>query len=307
MARIVFMGTPDFALPSLRLLMESQEVVAVVTQPDRPAGRKRQLRASPVKLVALEAELPILQPHRIRDNDTIAALQRYEADVFVVAAYGQILPRIVLDIPRLACINTHASLLPRWRGAAPIQAAILAGDRASGATIMLMDAGLDTGPVLTQRPVSIDKAETGQSLHDKLAVVGAELLVESLPAFLRGAIEPKDQDDALATYAPSIKKEEGALDWSRPAFEIERKVRAYTPWPGTYTRWRGMTLKVHGGFDSAGDAPVGQVVERDGRAAVGTGCGVYFLTELQLEGKQRQSIVSFLNGYGEFIGSTVGI
>ena len=305
MARIVFMGTPDFALPSLRLLLESQEVVAVVTQPDRPAGRKRQLRASPVKRAALEAGLPILQPARIRDANTVAALRSFNADAFVVAAYGHILPQQVLDIPRIACINVHASLLPRWRGAAPIQAAILAGDQETGATIMVMDAGLDTGPLVAQRSLTLESAETGQSLHDKLAVVGAELLGECLPDFLNGSIEPVAQDASQATYAPSIKKSEGALDWTRPAMETERKVRAFTPWPGTFTRWKDLTLKIHGGFASAGDAPPGKVVERGGQAAIGAGLGLYSPTELQLEGKKRQSISDFLNGHGDFIGSVL--
>lgn len=303
MARIVFIGTPDFALPSLRLLLESQDVVAVVTQPDRPAGRKRQLRASPVKQFAQDANLLVLQPARIRDADAVAKLRSFNADAFVVAAYGQILPQYVLDIPRVACLNVHASLLPRWRGAAPIQAAILAGDLETGATIMMMDEGLDTGPLVAQRPVTIDKAETGQSLHDKLAAIGAELLVECLPSFLNGSIEPAAQDASQATYAPSIKKDQGALDWTRPAAEIERKVRAFTPWPGTFTRWKDMTLKIHGGFDGAGEAPPGTVVERGGRAAIGTGFGLYFPTELQLAGKKRQSISDFLNGHGDFIGS----
>ncbi len=303
MARIVFMGTPDFALPSLRVLLESQDVVAVVTQPDRPAGRKRQLRASPVKQFALNADLPVLQPARIRDADATAALQGLDADVFVVAAYGQILPRSVLDIPRVACLNVHASLLPRWRGAAPIQAAILAGDQETGATIMVMDEGLDTGPLVAQRPITIDAAETGQSLHDRLAVLGAELLAACLPSVLDGSIAPAAQDASRATYAPSIKKDQGALDWTRPAAEIERKVRAFTPWPGTFTRWNDMTLKIHGGYDDAGVAPFGTVVERGGSVAIGTGRGLYFPTELQLAGKRRQSIAVFLNGHGDFIGS----
>lgn len=302
MARIVFMGTPDFALPSLRMLLESQDVVAVVTQPDRPAGRKRQLRASPVKQFAQTADLPVLQPARIRDNDALQELRSFDADAFVVAAYGQILPRNVLDIPRVACLNVHASLLPRWRGAAPIQAAILAGDQKTGATIMTMDEGLDTGLLVAQRLEMINEADTGQSLHDRLAAIGAELLVECLPSFLNGSIEPVAQDASQATYAPSIKKDQGALDWTRPAAEIERKVRAFTPWPGTFTRWKDMTLKIHGGFDGAGEAPPGKIVERGGSAAIGAGSGLYFPTELQLAGKKRQSISEFLNGHGDFVG-----
>ena len=306
MAKIVFMGTPDFALPSLNALTQTHDVIAVVTQPDRPAGRKRKLRLSPVKQMAVEKGIAVLQPKRIRDAEAIEALSRVKADMFVVVAFGQILPKHVLDMPRLASLNVHASLLPRWRGAAPIQAAILAGDEQTGVTIMAMDAGLDTGPILEQYPILLDKRETGQSLHDKLARLGAEALVDILPGFLGGTITPRAQDDSLATYAPSIKKEQGTIDWAQPAIEIDRKVRAFTPWPGSFTSWKGKQLKIHAGFAATGSATPGLVTWQSGAIAIGTGSGIYCPTELQLEGKKRQSVVDFRNGYSGYVGSVLG-
>ena len=199
MAQIVFMGTPEFAVPPLQRLIEQYEVVAVVTQPDRPAGRNRQVQMSPVKQVALAAGIPVFQPERLRRPEAIEALRQWPADVFVVAAFGQILPQVVLDMPTHGSLNIHASLLPRWRGAAPINAAIRAGDAESGITIMRMDAGLDTGPMLTQRAIPLAPDETAETLHDKLSALGADLLIETLPAYLRGEIPPQPQDDTLAT------------------------------------------------------------------------------------------------------------
>lgn len=306
MAKIVFMGTPDFALPSLTSLMNSQDLVGVVTQPDRPAGRNNRLRESPVKQLARSAGIPIIQPRRIREERAIEALRAWDADVHVVAAYGQILPQSVLDIPRMGTVNVHASLLPRWRGAAPIQAAIRAGDRESGVTIMLVDAGLDTGPILAKRALPLAADETGQSLHDKLSALGAELLVESLPRYLSGEIEPQAQDDSLASYAPQLKKEEGEIDWTSSAAAIERLVRAFTPWPGTYTFWRGAQLRILAGHAGDGEAEAGRVLEMDGRLAIGSGAGLYYPTILQLAGKRRLPVSDFLNGYREFSRASLG-
>ena len=306
MAKIVFMGTPDFALPSLKALLAAHDVVAVVTQPDRPAGRNRQLRRSPIKMLAQAAGIPILQPRRMRAPEAAANIAEYEADLQVVVAYGQILPQPVLDLAPHGTINVHASLLPRWRGAAPIQAAIRAGDAASGATIMLLDAGLDTGPILSTRELALASDETGQSLHDKLARLGAGLLVETLPPYLSGELAPRPQDDSLATYAPQIKKEQGEIDWARPAAAIDRLVRAYTPWPGTYTYWRAKALKVLAGYACQGVAKPGRVVERDGSLAIGTGDGLYAPTGLQLAGKKRLTVAEFRNGYGDIIGAELG-
>jgi methionyl-tRNA formyltransferase len=305
MAKLVFMGTPTFALPILQALIDHHTVLAVVTQPDRPAGRKRQIQQSPVKHLALENNILVFQPDNLRQDSAIEELQQWQPDCYVVAAFGQILPQTVLDIPPHGSINIHASLLPRWRGAAPIQAAIRAGDSETGITLMLMDAGLDTGPMLSQRSIAISPQETGQSLHDRLAVLGAELLVETLPAYLSGKIKPQPQDDDQATYAPTIKKEEGHINWERDAQSIERLARAFTPWPGTYTLWKGIQLKIHGGMCEKGHAPPGQVVEKDGRIAIGTGDGLYYPTLLQLPGKKTLDIMDFLRGHDDFVGAAL--
>ena len=307
MAKIVFMGTPDFAVPSLTALMESHQVVGVVTQPDRPAGRKKRLRESPVKGLARAAGIPVIQPRRIREEMAMEALRSWDADVYVVAAYGQILPSALLDIPRHGTVNVHASLLPRWRGAAPIQAAIRAGDCESGATIMLVDAGLDTGPLLSKRALPLVQDETGQRLHDKLSTLGAELLAETLPRYLSGEIKPRAQDDSLATYAPQIKKEEGRIDWTCSAASIERLVRAFTPWPGTYTCWAGAQLRILAGHRDEGSAESGQVIVQDGAVAIGTGDGLYFPTMLQMAGKRPLHITDFINGYNGFAGARLGV
>ena len=306
MAKIVFMGTPDFAAPSLKALLDAHAVVGVVCQPDRPAGRKQRLRQSPIKQLALAAGIPLIQPGRIREKTAIDALRLWQADIHVVAAYGQILPQALLDLPRFGTVNVHASLLPRWRGAAPIQATIRAGDRESGITIMLLDAGLDTGPLLAKRALPLAEDETGQSLHDKLSRLGAELLIETLPRYLTGELQPQPQNDALATYAPQIKKDEGKIDWTASAAAIERQVRAFTPWPGTYTSWKGAQLRILAGCQREGRAEAGRVIEFDGGIAIGTGDGLFIPTALQLAGKRRLSVADFLNGCRDFAGARLG-
>lgn len=303
MARIVFMGTPEFALPCLRQLMAAHDVLTVVSQPDRPAGRQKQLKASPVKRLAAAAGIPIIQPRRIREPAAMDALAALDADLFVVVAFGQILPQAALDLPKRGAINVHASLLPRWRGAAPIQAAIRAGDQESGVTIMLLDAGLDTGPILSRQSVALARAETGQTLHDRLAVLGGKLLSQTLPRHLTGDIRPQAQDGALATYAPQLKKSDGRIDWTRPAAEIERLVRAYTPWPGTFSLWQGKQLKVVAGREGEGNLPAGQVADLEGTIAIGTGAGVFLPSALQLAGKKSLPVADFVNGYREFLGA----
>jgi len=306
MAKIVFMGTPEFAVPTLKLLIEHHDVIGVVTQPDRPAGRKNKMRPSPIKEVAIEAGIPVFQPKRLRNPDAIEELKQWEADFHVVVAFGQILPQAVLDLPKIAPINIHGSLLPRWRGAAPIHAAIRAGDTETGITIMMIDAGLDTGPMLTKRAIPIERGETSQTLHDKLSLLGGDLLLETLPKVISGEVQPQPQDDSLATYAPQIKKEEGQIDWSQSALTIERLVRAFTPWPGTFTFWNDKQLKIHAGINGDGVAPQGQVVEKNGQIAIGTGDGLYYPHEVQLAGKKRVSVTDFANGYSDFIGTTLG-
>lgn len=306
MAKIVFMGTPDFAVPTLNELIQHHEVIGVVTQPDRPAGRNNQIRQSPIKEVALQVGIPVFQPKRIRNPEAIEKLKKWKADFYIVAAFGQILPQTLLDMPKHASINVHASLLPRWRGAAPIQAAIREGDDKTGITIMIMDAGLDTGPMLTKQAIPIEKDETAQTLHDKLAQIGGELLIETLPKFLSGEVQPQQQDESLVTYASQIKKEDGQIDWSQSASSIERLVRAFTPWPGTYTFWNGKQLKIHSGTDGKGSEISAKVVEKNGQIAIGTGDGLYYPSEVQLSGKKRMSIIDFANGYNDFVGATLG-
>jgi methionyl-tRNA formyltransferase len=303
MATVVFMGTPDFAVPTLNALIQHHQVLGVVTQPDRPAGRGGQIQLSPIKQLALAHNIPVFQPEKLRRQEAIEELKQWQPDVYVVAAFGQILPQSVLDIPPHGSVNVHGSLLPRWRGAAPIHAAIRAGDAETGITIMKIDAGLDTGPMLTKRAIPIAPDETGQSLHDKMALLGAELLVETLPGYLSGAIQPQPQDDSLATFAPQIEKEEGHINWTQDAASIERLVRAFTPWPGTFTFWQGKQLKIHAGTTAAGSAQSGQVIDVAGNVAIGTGEGLFLPAEVQLQGKKRVSIADFVNGYGDFIGA----
>lgn len=304
--KIVFMGTPDFAVPVLERLIAEHEVIGVVTQPDRPAGRNRQVQFSPVKQAALAANIPVFQPEKIRRPDAIATLRQWTPDVYIVAAFGQILPQTVLDIPAHGSVNVHASLLPRWRGAAPIQAVIRAGDAETGITIMKMDAGLDTGPMLSQRSIPLAADETGASLHDKLAQLGGDLLIDTLPGYLSGAIQPTPQDNELATLAPRIDKEEGRIDWTQPAAHIERTVRAFTPWPGTFSTWNGQTLKILAGNVISGRAEPGKVVAVSGGLAIGTGEGLYAPERLQLQGRNAVTSADFVRGYPQFLKAVLG-
>jgi methionyl-tRNA formyltransferase len=299
------MGTPDFAVPALQRLIANFRVIGVVTQPDRPAGRSRQVQMSPVKQVALEVGIPVFQPEKIRRPEAVAELKQWSPDVYVVAAFGQILPQAVLDIPPHGSVNVHASLLPRWRGAAPIQAAIRAGDAETGVTIMKMDAGLDTGPMLRSRAIPIVPDETGQSLHDKLAILGGDLLIETLPGYLSGAIQPQPQPGEGVTLAPRIQKEEGHVDWTQPAAHIERTVRAFTPWPGTYAFWDGKLLKILSGHVVDGTAAPGQVMRLRDSAAIGTGAGLFVPDRLQIEGGKPVTLSEFLRGHAQIIGATL--
>ncbi len=299
--RIIFAGTPDFSVPSLEaLLAAGQEVVAVYTQPDRPAGRGRKLTPSPVKAAALAQGLPVFQPPTLRDEGAVADLRALAADLMVVVAYGLLLPQAVLDAPRLGCVNVHASLLPRWRGAAPIQRALLAGDGESGVTIMRMAAGLDTGPLYLLRPLAIAPRETGGSLSDQLARLGAQVLVEALPGIADGSLSPVPQDDDLANYAHKLSKAEAEVDWSRPAVEIDRLIRAFDPWPVAQTSLEGVSLRLWGSeltdLIPPPAALPGQVLAAGkGGIEVSTGAGVLRLTRLQPPGKRPMSAAEFLN------------
>lgn len=295
--RIVFMGSPEFAIPSLKTLARHYQVVGVVTQPDRPSGRGRSLTPPPVKVVAQELGIETIQPNRLKEAGVWEKLLEWAPDVIVVAAFGQILRQNVLDLPRFGCINVHASLLPRWRGAAPIQAAILHGDKVSGVSIMKMDAGIDTGPVLSQRSVPIEADDDAASLGNKLAVAGSDLLLETLPSYLRGEIIPQFQDESQATYAPMLKKEEGELDFAQPAEYLERKIRAFFPWPGAYLVWEGNYLKVkRASVLQHAVLPQGKRSVMDGLPAIGTSEGVLLLREVQPAGKKWMNGEEFLRG-----------
>lgn len=294
--KIVFMGSPDFALHTLQALHESHPVVGVVTQPDRAAGRGRELRPPPVKTLALELGIPLIQPEKLSEPEALEQLRDWAPDAIVVAAFGQILKQDVLDLPEFGCINVHASLLPRWRGAAPINAAILNGDEETGVTIMKMDAGLDTGPILSQRSVRIQPVETAGSLFETLSTLGADLLLETLPKYFAGEIKPRPQPEEGATYASMLKKEDGLLDFSRPAKELERKVRAFNPWPGTYFKWDGNLLKVHRASIGMGRMREGERGVYLGLPAVGTSENMLVLGKVQPAGKKPMPGKAFLAG-----------
>lgn len=295
--RIVFMGSPDFALPVLAALEGNFSVVGVVTQPDRPAGRGRELTPPPVKVLTRELGLPVIQPKNLRQPEALEQLQDWDPEVIVVAAFGQILRPNVLDLPPHGCVNVHASLLPRWRGAAPIQAAILHGDETTGVTIMKMDPGVDTGPILAQEPIPISPTDTAGTLSPKLAQLGADLLVETLPGYLSGDIEPKPQDDSQATYAPMLKKSDGELDFSETAEVLARKVRAYNPWPGTFTFLNQQRLKIHRAHpvDAEAISPGQSTIYQD-LPAIGTRSGLLVLDEVQPAGKKPMPGEVFLHG-----------
>ncbi|RIK30744.1 MAG: methionyl-tRNA formyltransferase [Anaerolineae bacterium] len=311
MTKIVFMGSPEFALPSLRALSRGEpqthlyHVMGVITQPDRASGRGREIKMPPVKTLALELGIPVMQPEKLRAPEAMDQLRAWKPDLIVVAAFGQILKPDVLDLPRYGCLNVHASLLPRWRGAAPIQAAILHGDEETGVTIMKMDVGLDTGAMLAKRSLRVPPDGTAGSVTDALSHLGADLLIETLPRWLAGEITPEPQDESLSTYAPMLKKEEGRLDFTRDATELERQVRAFNPWPGAFMDFDGATLKIHRAHvaslplgEGAGvRAPgVGQRLTLANQPAVGARSGVLVLDEVQPAGKKSMSGKSFLVG-----------
>ncbi|MEW5868795.1 MAG: methionyl-tRNA formyltransferase [Chloroflexota bacterium] len=299
--RTVFMGSPEFAVPALRALAGACPVVGVVTQPDRQAGRGRALSQPPVKTLALELGLPVIQPVRLRQPEAMQQLHDWEPELIVVAAFGQILRSEVLDLPPFGCLNVHASLLPRWRGAAPIQAAILHGDATTGITLMRMDPGIDTGPTLTQRALPILPEDTADSLSQRLADLGAELLLEALPAYLSGDLLPQPQDESAATYAPMLKKEDGELDFNLPAVDLERRVRAFSPWPGAYTTWNGQLLKIRRtAVTSASQLShlpqPGSRLIHHGLPAIAVADGLLLLHEVQPAGKKPMPGKAFLQG-----------
>jgi len=312
--RVIFMGSPEFAVPSLEhLILNQYQVVSVYTQPDKPSGRGRSLSASPVKRAAATWNLPVKQTANLKRAEEVEQLADFHPDVIVVAAFGQILPQSVLDIPRYGCINIHPSLLPRFRGASPVAAAILAGDEFTGITIMLMDRGLDTGPILARAQIPIAAQDTSASLTAKLSLIAARLLQEVLVYWSKGELTPQPQNEAEATYSSPLSKDEAEIDWHLPAVDIWRRVRAFYPWPGCYTRWGGRQLKI---IEAVPLPPeervleVGQVVALTPvtggpQAAFGvyTGDGILGVSGVQLEGKRAMSAAEFLRGQRQFIGA----
>lgn len=310
MTRIIFMGTPDFAVPVLQTLIATQTVVGVVTQPDKPAGRGQQLHPSPVKQAAQAAGIPVYQPKSLRKEETAVPLRDWSPDLIVVAAFGQILRPHVLNLPPLGCLNVHASLLPRWRGASPIHHAILAGDATSGISLMRMDEGLDTGPVYIQEAIPLASDETAQTLHDKLAQLGAVMVQKYLADIVAGRLPAIPQpEEPPSTYAPMIQKEQGLIDWQKTAVAIERHIRAMTPWPGAFTTWQGQPLKILAAHLAEGHLPAGQpgtVKPWRETAVILTREGGLIPHTIQAAGKRAMSFGDFLRGHNHFIDTLLG-
>ncbi len=299
--KVVYMGTPDFAVGPLEAIIKAgHQVSAVVTQPDKQKGRGREVQMSPVKKCALQYGIPVLQPVKIREEEAIKELSSYPADIFVVAAFGQILPKKVLNMPKFGCINIHASLLPKYRGAAPISWVIINGETETGVTVMQMDEGLDTGDMLLKEKVIIEAKDTGESLHDKLMEAGARLIVEALPKIERGELKPEKQDESLASHVGKISKSLGLVDWEKDAASLERLVRGLNPWPSAYTLYKGKTLKIweadEGSQEGLGEPGCVTEVGKD-FFTVATGDGSLQIRSLQLEGKRRMTVKEFLLGY----------
>ncbi len=326
MLRIIYMGTPQFAVPALEALLqesapektlaEGYEIVAVITRPDKPAGRGREIVYSPVKQVALAHNIPVWQPGSFKKAENSAALAAYHADLYIVAAFGQILPQMVLDQPRYGTLNIHASLLPKYRGADPIAEVILQGEAESGVTIMLLDAGIDTGPTLLSRSIPLAENETTGSLTPKLAELGAQALLATLPQWITGQITPQPQDELHATHTRMLRKEDGLIHWDKPAAVLARQIRAYTPWPSSYTHWHGKLLKILEAHPLAVEIDAreqqvqpGLVSTREEAGhqvlAVVTGSGFLIVKQVQLEGKKAMSAEEFLRGYRHIAGDVL--
>jgi methionyl-tRNA formyltransferase len=302
--KIVFMGSPEFAVPILKKVANAFEIITVVTQPDRPSGRGRKIEQSPIKELSLALGLPLIQPMKIKESEVVNHLQIINPDLIVVAAYGQILPKKILEIPFLGCINVHASLLPRWRGASPIQAAILSGDAITGVSIMKMDEGLDTGPIIAQREIPISIDDTFFSLSNNLSILGASLLIETLGEYFSGKAKLTNQDVEQATKTHLIKKEEGLLDFKMPAEMLERAIRAYNPWPGTFFFWGSHQIKVLKAhiLDSQNGQPNQHLVHQK-KPAIGTLHGLLVMDIVQPAGKKAMTGEEFLIGARDWINS----
>ena len=323
MLRIIYMGTPLFAVPALEtliagskpglVLQEGYEIVTVITRPDKPSGRGKEIIYSPVKQLALSQDIPVWQPGSLKRQENIEMLAAYQSDLYIVAAFGQILPQAVLDLPRYGTLNIHASLLPKYRGVSPISEAILRGDSETGVTIMLIDVGVDTGPILLQRAIPIAEDDTTGSLTIKLAALGASTLLEALPLWVERKITPQPQDERFASHTHMLHKEDGKIDWNRSADVLARTVRAFTPWPGAYTNWGNRLLKIISAHtvqsDTGSKARVGMVSLRQENGlqtlAVATGSGFLIIEKLQLEGKKVMSVDEFLRGYSHIVGEAL--
>jgi methionyl-tRNA formyltransferase len=324
MLRIIYMGTPQFAVPTLEMLIagskpglvlpEGYEIVTVITRPDKPVGRGKEIVYSPVKVFVLSQGIPVWQPGSLKRPENIEALSAYQADLYIVAAFGQILPQAVLDLPRYGTLNIHASLLPKYRGVSPISEAILQGDTETGVTIMLLDAGVDTGPTLLQHALPISDDDTTGSLTIKLAALGASALLEVLPLWVQAKITPQPQDEQLASYTRMLRKEDGEIVWNHPAEVLARAVRAFTPWPSAYTNWSGKRLKIISAHAvpseptlEAKPGTVNQRKENDRQIlSVVTGKGLLIVDKLQLEGKKVMNADEFLRGYPQIVGDVLG-
>jgi methionyl-tRNA formyltransferase len=324
MLRIIYMGTPQFAVPALEALIKGQtpgavlpegyELVTVITRIDKPVGRGKEIVYSPVKQAALAHGIPVWQPGSLKRTENIEALAAYHADLYIVAAFGQILPQAVLDQPRYGTLNIHASLLPKYRGVSPISEAILQGDGETGVTIMLLDAGIDTGPMLNKRAIPIVENETTGSLTEKLAQLGAQTLLETLPLWVAGKITPEPQDEQKASYTHMLRKEDGEINWELPAAVLARMVRAYTPWPSAYTHWRGKHLKIVSAHASETEPDVQvrpgtvSLQKEAGHTvlAIVTGSRYLLVERLQLEGKKAMSVEEFVRGYPQIVGDVLG-
>lgn len=301
--RIIFAGTPDFAARHLQALIQSEhQIVGVYSQPDRPAGRGKKLKASEVKALALEHNLPVFQPQSLKSDEALAELTSLNADIMIVVAYGLILPKAILEAPRLGCLNVHGSILPRWRGAAPIQRAIWAGDEQTGVTIMQMDEGLDTGDMLHISRCPISTTETSASLYTKLAELGPDALIETINKLANGEITPEPQNDELANYAKKLSKEEANIDWSMSALQIERNIRSFNPWPVCFTQMSGQTVKIYQAQVTSQSGNPGQILSSDKNGVV-VACGEHALciTQLQPQGKKPMAINDFLNGRSDWV------
>jgi methionyl-tRNA formyltransferase len=304
--RICFMGTAAFALPTLQAVAAAEEVVAVVTQPDRPQGRGREVAPTPVKKLAVDLGLTVLQPERVKDPRFIVQLAELRPELMVVAAFGQILPPAILDLPPLGCVNVHPSLLPKYRGAAPFQMAVIKGETRTGVSVYRMDQGMDTGPLLLTREVEIEEAETAEELGKRLAEIGGELVVEAIKGLKQGTLQPKPQDEQGASYAPLFKKTDGLIPWQEAAVQIRNRIRGMVPWPVAYTMWKGKQIKIYRARIGEGTGAPGEIISLDRGIEVACGTGSIFIDELQIEGGKRIMCDEFCRGHRLTRGERLG-